>query len=92
MSAEQNAVHRMLLIRKCGIKIMSLLALNCRLTNKNVPSEAKLWQLLYYFIPFLEGNKVEMTNPLNWQCHARMLRKITLPKKLIFSLNFSTDE
>ena len=34
---------------------------------------------------------MEMTNTLNWRCHARMSRKITLPKKLIFSLNFSTD-
>ena len=31
----------MLLMRKCGIKIMSLLTVNCRLTDKNVPSEAK---------------------------------------------------
>ena len=31
----------MLLIRKCGIKIMSLLTVNCCLTDKNVPSEAK---------------------------------------------------
>ena len=35
---------------------------------------------------------MEMTNTLNWRCHVRMSRKITLPKKLIFSLNFSTDE
>ena len=49
-------------------------------------------QLLYYFIPFWERNKVEMTHTLNWHCRARMSRKITLPKKVIFSLNFGTDE
>ena len=48
----------------------------------------------YFIISFLfsERNKVEMTDTLNLRCHARMSRKITLPKKLIFSLNFSTDE
>ena len=43
-------------------------------------------------IPSAMRNKVEMTDTLNERCHALVSRKITLPKKLIISLNFCTNE
>ena len=49
-------------------------------------------QLFYYFNPSSERNKMEMTDTLNWPCHAHMSRKITLPIKLTMSLNSCTDE